>query len=149
MSTVSNPYTFNIKSNCRFSTDTIISNNAHRTKLTMIYSKSDEFILLEYDKNLSGSSIDPNAFGSIRINQIVLRYDYSNNQLRCFIQLINFRGSKIILNGGIFNNLGVPYKSSSFSKRNYDYTGKLIGTDPTHWKDYDKVPFNCTIEFCV
>ena len=149
MSTVSNPYTFNIKSNCRFSTDTIISSNAHRAKLTMIYSKSDEFILLEYDKNLSGSSLNPNAFNEIHINHIVLRYDYSNNQLRCVIQLINFHDSKIILNGGIFNNLNVPYKSSNFSKRNYVYSGKLIGTDPTHWKDYDKVPFNCTIEFCV
>ena len=35
MSTVSNPYTFNIKSNCGFST--IISDNIHQVKLTMRY----------------------------------------------------------------------------------------------------------------
>lgn len=39
MSTVSNPYTFNIKSNCRFSTNPLISNNINQVKITMKYSE--------------------------------------------------------------------------------------------------------------
>ena len=146
---VSNPYAFNIKTKvCRVRPIAPpISNNAHRAKLTMIYSKSDEIIRLEYESHLSGSSLDPDTFNKIYISHITLEYDYSNNQLYCLIQLINFHDSKIILNGGIFNNLEVPYKGNSSFRRNYVYSGKLIGTDPTHWKDYNKVPFDCTIEF--
>lgn len=56
MSTVGNPYTFNIKSNCGFSTNALISNN--QAKITMKYSYNDysddieveagEFIILYY-----------------------------------------------------------------------------------------------------
>lgn len=123
-----------------------ISSNA---KLTMIYSKSDEIAQLQYEYKLSGSSLNPDKIDGATIRSIRLEYDYSNDQLQCSITLVNHEhiNTKIILNGGIFNNLEVPYKNNSFVIRNYIYSGKLIGTDPTHWKDYDKVPFDCTIEF--
>ena len=46
MSTVSNPYTFNIKSNCGFSTNPLISNNIHQVKITMKYSNETGSVVM-------------------------------------------------------------------------------------------------------
>ena len=155
-SSVNNPYTFNIKSNCEFSTDPIISNNAHRAKLTMVYSYDDTALIgqLTYGTAVADSSIEPTVINGVNIGGIVLSFDFGKGRLQCSLNTSGKKYSKIILNGGIFYNLEVPYQMSITSKIiYYYYSGDPVNsdgipiTDPTHWKDYDKTPFDFTMEF--
>lgn len=155
-SSVSNPYTFNIKSNCEFSADPIVSSNAHQAKLTMVYSYDDTALIgnLMYGDSLADSSIEPNVINGVNIGSIVLGFSFTTGTLQCALTTSGKKYSKIILNGGIFYNLEVPYHMSVTSKIiRYYYSGDPVNsdsipiTDPTQWKDYDKTPFDFTMEF--
>ena len=70
MSTVSNPYTFNIKSNCRFWINALLSNN--QVKITMKYSSEDYEEDVPYDH-------DPDQYYTIYYTVNILEYDSSKN----------------------------------------------------------------------
>ena len=88
MSTVSNPYTFNIKSNCGFSTNPLISNNIHQVKITMKYSEktfeadhpedppSTHYALYYSTSSGAGNMIPTNIFNGDTITGI--RCDYND-----------------------------------------------------------------------
>lgn len=160
MSTVSNPYTFNIKSNCGFSTNTLLSNN--QVKITMKYSSSiesddhgeeyDTISLLYYNKN--SGSMTPNIINGITIFLIGIQYSniYNMDTFEVDVRITSStKYSKIILNGGPFKNCSIAYLlSDSFNSNNHYYIEECskVDTDAFKWKqNYDNVPFDLTIEF--
>ena len=160
MSTVSNPYTFNIKSNCGFSTNTLISNN--QVKITMKYNFSTEsndlgeefntISLLYYNKN--SGSMTPNIINGITVFLISIQYsnNYNINTFEVDVRITSStKYSKIILNGGPFKNCSIAYLlSGSFNSNDHYYIeeSSKVDTDVFKWKqNYDNVPFDLTIEF--
>lgn len=160
MSTVSNPYTFNIKSNCGFSTNTLISNN--QVKITMKYSFSiesddhgeeyDKISLLYYNKN--SGSMTPNIINGITIFLIGIQYSniYNMDTFEVDVRITSStKYSKIILNGGPFKNCSIAYLLSDSSNSNNHYyieNSSKVDTDVFKWEqNYNNVPFDLTIEF--
>lgn len=175
MSTVSNPYTFNIKSNCGFSTNPLISNN--QVKITMKYTYSeksedeedpDNGVVTTYNytvENLSFDDLSNNKVGSMIPNMIdgnIVKMLFCENTYGdvvdwyglLYIVKSNQKYSKAILNGGIFKNCIFPHDPKNdtsglycFSKNLIDDDNSREGIDWSNWKDYDKTPFDLTIKF--
>ena len=115
MSTVSNPYTFNIKSNCGFSANALLSNN--QVKITMKYTSNDEIDnpedpdypenpelwptyfytveTLEYNSSDNTGSISPNTIDGDIIYRIECEDSYGD--ISYSIALIFIKTSKNIL----------------------------------------------------
>lgn len=165
MSIVNNPYTFNIKSNCGFSTNTLLSNN--KAKITMKYSSTDceqeeneetiayyteDELLYSAEENKVGSMI-PNVIKGNTIILIWCFYDYGDiTSYGLYIKIkAPQRYSKIILNGGPFKNCSVPYEyvdSNGVQYYTIQTAYNIPGLDTTYnWKNYDNIPFDLTIEF--
>ena len=156
MSTVSNPYTFNIKSNCRFSTDTLTSNN--RVKITMKYFENtyeidhpaDEPLYytdysLYYNSNNNSGNMIPNIVNGNTITTISCGYTSGFNETPPTVSIgiiSSKKYSKIHLNGGPIKNCSLTYD------REYNnikwYSSGLGNYD---LEKYDGVPFDLTIEF--
>lgn len=154
MSTVSNPYTFNIKPNCGFSTNTLLSNN--KAKITMEFSSTDtasytaDELLYSAEKNKVGSMI-PNVIKGNTMIFIWCFYDYGD--LTSYGVYIRIKApqqySKIILNGGPFKKCSVPYEYADSGVQYYiiQTSYNIPGIDYTNWRQYNNVPFDLTIEF--
>ena len=158
MSTVSNPYTFNIKSNCGFSTNPLISNNIHQVKITMKYSEktfeadhpedppSTNYALYYSTSSGAGNMIPTNIFNGDTITGI--RCDY-NDGFYIDPPIVNItmksskKYSKIQLNGGPIKNCSLAYYYQDDSGDKW-YMSPLNTYD---LKKYDNVPFDLTIEF--
>lgn len=150
MSTVSNPYTFNIKSDCGFSTNALISDNTYRAKLTMVYypnGESNNRQKLIYSNNTAESDLTPNIINGVRITSIGLQLE-SDNKLYCSLLVDGKMYSKLILNGGPFINFEIYYSQLIAATLSvYEYHGDVVGTNPDYWSFYDGFPFDFTIEF--
>ena len=173
MSTVSNPYTFNIKSNCGFSTNTLLSNN--QAKITMKYFSDERsetvedpdypenpelwptydytVDILEYDSSKNTGSMVPSVVNGNTIHRVrcTTTYgDYNGSDCLIFIKTSQ-QYSKIILNGGPFKNCSIPYVGytpSTGVQRYYIESGESItGIDYNNWGKYNETPFDLTIEF--
>ncbi len=162
MSTVSNPYTFNIKSNCGFSTNALLSNN--QVKITMKYTEYDEernfdhalpiywteYYLL-YDSE-DGNMI-PNIVNGNTILVVSCSYmdgDLSENPAISVAIKAPQQYSKIILNGGPFKNCSLPYNRNDNDTQWYKIqNSNILGFDSNvnTWKKYDNIPFDLTIKF--
>ena len=172
MSTVSNPYTFNIKSNCGFSTNPLLSNN--KADLTMRYLSNNyseeqenpeipgETITINYTIDslvyesafISTGSLVPNTINGNTIIYICAKHIHGDlESYICDIKIKSSqRYSKIILNGHVFENCSVPYYSQSSDgvQQYYIETYKNIGLNLSwSWKSYDDSPCMVTIEFVV
>lgn len=174
MSTVNNPYTFNIKSNCSFSTNTLISNN--RVKITMKYSSNYEsetiedpdfpenpelwptynytVNILEYDSSKNTGNIVPSVVNGNTINRVkcTLTYGDKNDSVCLIFIKTSQQYSKIILNGGPFKNCPIPFNthaSTADGVRIYyiESNGEIPRIYYNNWKKYDNVPFDLTIKF--
>ncbi len=145
---VSNPYSFNIKSNQVFSTNALISDN--QVKMTMVYfpsTEDDPVETLIYSKDLSACELIPNIINGVEITKLGLQLSSSGN-FYCSILADGKRYSKIILNGGPFYNFEVNYNQLLTNTTSvYVYSGDIIGTDPTYWGYFDKSSFDLTIKF--
>ena len=154
MSTVSNPYTFNIKSNCGFSTNTLLSNN--KAKITMKFSSTDigayteDGLLYSAEENKVGNMI-PNVINGNTI--IFIWCVYNHGDLTSYGVYIRIKApqqySKIILNGGPFKKCSVPYEYASNGVQYYiiQTAYNIPGIDYTNWRQYNNVPFDLTIKF--
>lgn len=174
MSTVSNPYTFNIKSNCGVSTNPLLSNN--QAKITMKYYSSDKIDTpedpdypenpelwptyyytvetLEYDSSDNTGSIVPSVVNGNTIYRVRCTNtygDYNGSVCLIFIKTSHQQYSKIILNGGPFKNCSIPYVGytpSTGVQRYYIESGESItGVDYKDWEKYNNIPFDLTIKF--
>lgn len=109
MSTVTNPYMFNIKSNCGFSTNALLSNN--QAKITMKYNSRMEpddngeeyntISLLYHNKN--SGSMTPNIINGVTIYLIGIQYSnmHDSDTFKVDVRITSStKYSKIILNGG-------------------------------------------------
>lgn len=156
MSTVSNPYTFNIKSNCGFSTDALISNN--QAKITMVYDEntyeiehpSDEPIYytnysLYYNSNNGKGNMIPNIINGNTITGIYCSYTdgfYEDPSTVSISMISSKKYSKIHLNGGPIKNCSLTY--------DHEYNNiKWYKSDLDNYNlgQYDKIPFDLTIKF--
>lgn len=139
MSTVSNPYTFNIKSNCGFSVIVPIDENTYLTKLVVEFSHETNTMtyFLRYSNNIDGTSLEPNIINGISILSIQLMDIIGPNINRTSCQIITSgkRYSKIILNDsvGIFENIEVSYDTTTNGKDLYIYDNGPKGIDPRNW----------------
>ena len=161
MSTVTNPYTFNIKSNCKFSTNTLIRN---RVKITMRYETSTESedhgesyttSALYYNYNNTGS-MTPNIINGNTINVVSINHSDKHDNDTFGVDVAVYSStkySKVILNGGPFKNCSIPYDFSAPSDSNSIYYSKSFSNPSSEIDDfwtlrkYDNVPFDLTIEF--
>ena len=155
MSTVTNPYTFNIKSNCEFSTIIPIDENTYLTKLAVKYSHEMNAMsyFLKYSNNMDETSLEPNIINGISILNIQLMDIIGPNINRTSCQIITSgkRYSKIILNDsiGIFDNIEVSYNTITNDKDLYIYDNGLKGIHPDNWSNvFSQISsFDLTIKF--
>lgn len=168
MSTVSNPYKFNIKSNCGFSTNALISDN--QAKITMKYSYNDysddieveagEFITryytieeLEYYSAENTGNMVPSVINGNNIVRIGCYFEYGDlNGHSCIVFTKDSQQySKIILNGGPFKNCSIPYDGDTnvngIQRYYIESRNPIPGIDYTNWGQYNNVPFDLTIKF--
>ena len=158
MSTVSNPYTFNIKSNCGFSTNPLISNNIHQVKITMKYSEKTleadnspgsfyiNYALYYSTSSGVGNMIPTNIFNGDTITGIRCDYNdgfYIDPPIVYITMKSSKKYSKIQLNGGPIKNCLLTYYYQDNSGDKW-YMSPLNTYD---LKKYDNVPFDLTIEF--
>lgn len=152
MSTVSNPYTFNIESNCGFSTIVPIGENTYLTKIVMEYyhERNTPTYFLRYSNGVYPTSLEPNIINGISILSIQLTA-INTSRLTCQVTTSGKRYSKIILKNVVFDNIKVQYNTTSDGKDIYIYDGKIIGISPGNWpiiaEQMQRTPFNLTIEF--
>lgn len=156
MSTVTNPYTFNIKSNCRFSTIVPIGESTYLTKIAMEYyhETNAATYFLRYSNGVYPTSLEPNIINGISILSIQLIAINMNsvNRFVCQVTTSGKRYSKIILKNNIaFSNIEVQYNTTSDGKDIYMYDGNPIGISPGNWPviadQMQRNPFDLTIEF--
>lgn len=154
MSTVTNPYTFNIKSNCGFST--IISDNIYQVKLTMkyyenIYDVEDtedyytDYNLI-YNSNNNTGNIVPDKINGDTIDYMYCGYTdgYYVSSPTVGIRIKTSKQySKIHLNGGPIKNCSLTYDRDDINGTKW-YRSDLNNYD---LEKYDNVPFDLTIEF--
>ena len=155
MSTVSNPYTFNIKSNCGFSTNTLLSNNL--VKITMKYSEQtydvdhpgDQLYYtdysLYYNSNNNSGNMIPNIVNGNTITGVYCGYTdgfYEDPPTVSISMKSSKKYSKIHLNGGPIKNCSLTYDSEYNNIKWYK-----SGLGNYDLEKYDNVTFDLTIEF--
>ena len=173
MSTVSNPYTFNIKSNCGVSTNTLLSNN--QAKITMVYSSNEEsetiedpdfpenpelwptynytIDILEYDFDKNVGNLFPDIINENGIRRVRCTDQYGDiesSSCLLFIKTFGKKYSKVILNGGPFKNCIIPYNGDTvngFCRFYVESSESISGLNYAKWEQYNKVPFDFTIKF--
>ena len=161
MSTVSNPYTFNIKSNCEFSTNPLISNNIHQVKITMKYYEQTfeadhpadedlhytEYSLCYSTLSGAGNMIPTNIFNGNTITGISCEYTYGFYTYPPTVSIgikSSKKYSKIQLNGGPIKNCSLTYRHQDNNSGVKWYSSGLNNYD---LRKYNNVPFDLTIKF--